>query len=71
MAYMKKVTDATTDVGYGDGWFKISEAGFNPTSKKDASNVYNERPDSIQSFHMGCDRLGNIHHPSIETKFLV
>jgi len=29
MAYMKKVTDATGDVGYGDGWFKISEAGLN------------------------------------------
>lgn len=29
MAYMKKVTDATTDVGYGTGWFKISEAGLN------------------------------------------
>ncbi|TVY71567.1 putative endo-beta-1,4-glucanase D [Lachnellula suecica] len=29
MAYMKKVTDATTDVGYGAGWFKISEAGLN------------------------------------------
>ncbi|KAI9642617.1 hypothetical protein NHQ30_009422 [Ciborinia camelliae] len=29
MAYMKKVTDATTDVGYGPGWFKISEQGLN------------------------------------------
>lgn len=29
MAYMKKVTNATTDVGYGSGWFKISEAGLN------------------------------------------
>jgi cellulase len=29
MAYMKKVDDATTDVGYGPGWFKISEQGFN------------------------------------------
>ncbi|KAI9052024.1 hypothetical protein LZ554_004278 [Drepanopeziza brunnea f. sp. 'monogermtubi'] len=29
MAYMKKVADATADVGYGDGWFKISEAGLN------------------------------------------
>jgi len=28
MAYMKKVGDATTDVGYGPGWFKISEAGL-------------------------------------------
>ncbi|KAJ8060677.1 hypothetical protein OCU04_010984 [Sclerotinia nivalis] len=29
MAYMKKVNDATTDVGYGPGWFKISEQGLN------------------------------------------
>lgn len=29
MAYMKKVTDATTDVGYGSGWFKISQQGLN------------------------------------------
>jgi hypothetical protein len=33
MAYMKKVTDSTTDVGYGSGWFKISEAGLNVASK--------------------------------------
>ncbi|CZR55830.1 related to endoglucanase B [Phialocephala subalpina] len=29
MAYMKKVSNATTDVGYGSGWFKISQAGLN------------------------------------------
>jgi len=29
MAYMKKVSNATSDVGYGSGWFKISEAGLN------------------------------------------
>jgi hypothetical protein len=29
MAYLKKVTDAQTDVGYGSGWFKIQEAGLN------------------------------------------
>ncbi|KAI1820867.1 lytic polysaccharide monooxygenase [Xylaria intraflava] len=28
LAYLKKVDDATTDVGYGDGWFKISEVGY-------------------------------------------
>ncbi|KAN0102649.1 glycoside hydrolase family 61 protein [Hyaloscypha variabilis] len=28
MAYMKKVTNALTDPGYGSGWFKISEAGL-------------------------------------------
>jgi len=33
MAYMKKVTDATTDVGYGSGWFKISESGLNVASQ--------------------------------------
>ncbi|KAE8443539.1 hypothetical protein EG329_001779 [Mollisiaceae sp. DMI_Dod_QoI] len=33
MAYMKKVTDATSDVGYGAGWFKISEAGLNAATQ--------------------------------------
>jgi len=33
MAYMKKVTDAPNDVGYGSGWFKISEAGLNIASR--------------------------------------
>ncbi|KFX90969.1 hypothetical protein V490_06163 [Pseudogymnoascus sp. VKM F-3557] len=28
MAYMKKVTDAATDTGVGEGWFKISEEGY-------------------------------------------
>ncbi|KFY16478.1 hypothetical protein V492_01289 [Pseudogymnoascus sp. VKM F-4246] len=28
MAYMKKVTDAATDTGVGNGWFKISEEGY-------------------------------------------
>lgn len=28
MAYMKKVTDATTDTGVGSGWFKIAEDGY-------------------------------------------
>lgn len=28
MAYMKKVTNAATDPGYGAGWFKIQEAGL-------------------------------------------
>ncbi|KAI1171619.1 carbohydrate-binding module family 1 protein [Nemania sp. FL0916] len=28
MAYLKKVSDATTDVGYGSGWFKIQEDGY-------------------------------------------
>ncbi|PGH11402.1 hypothetical protein AJ79_04903 [Helicocarpus griseus UAMH5409] len=29
MAYLKKVDDATTDSGVGDGWFKIQETGLN------------------------------------------
>lgn len=28
MAYLKKVDDAATDSGVGDGWFKIQEDGF-------------------------------------------
>ncbi|KAI1121721.1 glycosyl hydrolase family 61-domain-containing protein [Nemania abortiva] len=28
MAYLKKVGDATKDVGYGSGWFKIQEDGY-------------------------------------------
>ncbi|KAF7516108.1 hypothetical protein G7054_g14289 [Neopestalotiopsis clavispora] len=28
MAYLKKVDDATTDSGIGDGWFKIVEDGY-------------------------------------------
>ena len=28
MAYLKKVSDATTDLGVGDGWFKIQEDGL-------------------------------------------
>lgn len=35
MAYMKKVSDATTDVGYGNGWFKISEAGLTNVASQD------------------------------------
>jgi hypothetical protein len=33
---MKKVGDATTDVGYGSGWFKIMEAGLNAGSKAES-----------------------------------
>jgi cellulase len=33
MAYLKKVSDATTDSGVGGGWFKISEAGLNVASR--------------------------------------
>ncbi|KAK4191070.1 family 61 glycosyl hydrolase [Podospora australis] len=37
MAYLKKVTDAKTDKGVGDGWFKIQEGGY--TNGKWATNV--------------------------------
>ncbi|PKS08722.1 hypothetical protein jhhlp_004775 [Lomentospora prolificans] len=29
MAYLRKVSDAKTDTGVGDGWFKISGIGYN------------------------------------------
>jgi len=35
IAYLKKVSDATTDVGYGSGWFKISEAGLTNVASQD------------------------------------
>ncbi|EPE27226.1 hypothetical protein GLAREA_03141 [Glarea lozoyensis ATCC 20868] len=39
MAYLKKVSNAATDPGYGGGWFKISEAGLiNAASKQWAVN---------------------------------
>lgn len=28
MAYLKKVIDARTDSGVGNGWFKIQEGGY-------------------------------------------
>ncbi|KAK4457267.1 family 61 glycosyl hydrolase [Cladorrhinum samala] len=37
MAYLKKVTDAKSDKGVGDGWFKIQEGGY--TNGKWATNV--------------------------------
>jgi len=35
MAYMKKVTNSLTDVGYGSGWFKVSEAGLTNVATQD------------------------------------
>jgi len=35
MAYLKKVSDALTDPGYGAGWFKISEAGLTNVASQD------------------------------------
>ncbi|SPO02181.1 related to cel1 protein precursor [Cephalotrichum gorgonifer] len=32
LAYLKKVGDATSDAGPGDGWFKIQEDGFDGTT---------------------------------------
>ncbi|KAI4602489.1 hypothetical protein KJ359_009733 [Pestalotiopsis sp. 9143b] len=40
MAYLKKVDDATTDSGIGDGWFKIVEDGYN-SGVWGTSNVIN------------------------------
>ncbi|KAG9236403.1 putative endo-beta-1,4-glucanase D [Amylocarpus encephaloides] len=34
MAYLKKVSNAATDPGYGSGWFKISEAGLMDAASK-------------------------------------
>ena len=33
MAYMKKVSDATSDSGVGDGWFKVSEDGYDVSTE--------------------------------------
>ena len=32
MAYMKKVSNAVTDTGIGNGWFKIAQDSFTPSS---------------------------------------
>ena len=32
IAYMKKVSNAVTDVGYGSGWFKVSQDGLTGTT---------------------------------------
>ncbi|KAK4159295.1 family 61 glycosyl hydrolase [Cladorrhinum sp. PSN259] len=37
MAYLKKVTNAKTDNGVGDGWFKIQEGGY--SNGKWATNI--------------------------------
>lgn len=42
MAYMKKVTNAVTDVGYGSGWFKISEAGLTNAASMQRSSSINQ-----------------------------
>lgn len=34
MAYLKKVDNALTDSGVGNGWFKITEAGYNEATGK-------------------------------------
>lgn len=34
MAYLKKVDNALTDTGVGAGWFKITEAGYDASSKE-------------------------------------
>ncbi|MCJ1306577.1 hypothetical protein MMC25_000220, partial [Agyrium rufum] len=34
IAYLKKVSNALTDVGYGAGWFKVSQDGYTQTDAK-------------------------------------
>jgi hypothetical protein len=34
MAYLKKVTSATSDTGIGSGWFKIAQDGYDTSSTK-------------------------------------
>ncbi|CAI0649219.1 unnamed protein product, partial [Colletotrichum noveboracense] len=42
ITYMKKVSDAKTDTGIGDGWFKIQEDGYN-NGVWGTSNVINNQ----------------------------
>ncbi|KAI2471087.1 carbohydrate-binding module family 1 protein [Annulohypoxylon bovei var. microspora] len=42
LAYLKKVDDAATDVGYGSGWFKIQEDGYS-NGVWGTSNVINNQ----------------------------
>ncbi|KAH9212531.1 glycosyl hydrolase family 61-domain-containing protein [Leptodontidium sp. 2 PMI_412] len=39
MAYMKKVTNAATDPGYGAGWFKIQEAGLSASQGQQSITI--------------------------------
>ncbi|CZR53138.1 related to cel1 protein precursor [Phialocephala subalpina] len=39
MAYLKKVTNAVTDPGYGAGWFKIQEAGLTNIANKGEQSI--------------------------------
>ncbi|KAI0165282.1 lytic polysaccharide monooxygenase [Hypoxylon sp. FL1284] len=54
LAYLKKVDDATSDKGYGDGWFKIQHDGYSDgvwgTSKviDDAGKQPIEIPDCLE-----------------------
>ncbi|KAK0636099.1 glycoside hydrolase family 61 protein [Bombardia bombarda] len=41
IAYLKKVTDATTDTGVGPGWFKIQEDGMRSDSTWGTDRVVN------------------------------
>ncbi|KAG4426512.1 hypothetical protein IFR04_000394 [Cadophora malorum] len=52
MAYMKKVSNAAMDPGYGAGWFKISEAGLSSSGKwavDDLIAAKGEQPITIPS----------------------
>ncbi|KAI2631198.1 transmembrane amino acid transporter protein-domain-containing protein [Xylaria nigripes] len=48
LAYLKKVDDATTDVGYGDGWFKIQEDGYSNGVWGTSNVINNAGMQSIQ-----------------------
>jgi len=50
MAYMKKVSSATADPGYGSGWFKISEAGLNVGSKYLSFNFSSQSSKKTETF---------------------
>jgi len=58
IAYMKKVGDATKDVGYGPGWFKISEAGLTNAACKVHIIAYRDITNINFSTTMGCYRAG-------------
>jgi hypothetical protein len=68
IAYMKKVGDATTDVGYGAGWFKIMETGLNIASEANPLDFNRSTTDLFKLFsaRLGCHRLGRPHLPPLK-----
>ncbi|KAH6683138.1 putative endo-beta-1,4-glucanase D [Halenospora varia] len=62
MAYLKKVSNAATDPGYGSGWFKISEAGFtNPSGqyllRAELIALHGARTSGGAQFYMECAQI--------------